>query len=115
MKAQPLLWTGKSFDKCEPAVATHVKFVMPGPVGQLMLPVKPPHGWEWNRSVDAPTLRPSILTTSEHQGLRCHSYLTDGIVEFLSDCSHELKGQKVPLLEVTEEPEPPSADDTSSR
>lgn len=103
MKAKPLKWTGKSFDPCTPTEATHVKFVMPGPIGQLMLPVKPPHGWEWNGSTDAPTLRPSILSTLDHKKLRCHSYMTDGMVQFLDDTSHELKGQTVPLLEVTDE------------
>ncbi|HTK34532.1 MAG TPA: hypothetical protein VL358_04490 [Caulobacteraceae bacterium] len=28
---------------------------------------------------------------------RCHTYVTGGIVDFLSDCTHALAGQKRPL------------------
>ena len=35
------------------------------------------HGWEWNDSVEKPTLRPSILRTS---GCRWHGYLTKGVL-----------------------------------
>jgi hypothetical protein len=30
---------------------------------------------------------------------RCHSYVTNGMIQFLSDCTHELAGQTVELPE----------------
>lgn len=90
---------GKVWTECGPDAATHLRINIPGPVGELTLPVGS-SGWTWNKSVDKPTLSPSILTTSPHQGLRCHSYVVDGQVQFLADCSHEFKSQTIPLLEV---------------
>jgi len=31
---------------------------------------------------------------------RSHSFINDGDVRYLDDCSHELRGQTVPLKEV---------------
>lgn len=60
--------------------------------------VKAPLGgvptWEWDGSVDKPTFSPSILV--EGSG-RCHSFVRNGEIEFLGDCSHTLKGMKFPL------------------
>ena len=56
--------------------------------------VKSP-AWDWNGDVDKPTLSPSILT--KHGDFICHSYLKDGVFEFLSDSTHALAGQKVPI------------------
>lgn len=30
----------------------------------------------------------------------CHSFVTDGNIEFLGDCTHELAGQTVPLPDI---------------
>lgn len=30
----------------------------------------------------------------------CHSFVRDGMIEFLSDCTHTLAGQTVPLLDI---------------
>jgi hypothetical protein len=54
--------------------------------------------WGWNLSLDAPTLTPSILTWRE-PGSRCHSFVRDGKIQFLSDCEHPLKNQTVDLPE----------------
>lgn len=32
---------------------------------------------------------------------RCHSFVTDGNIQFLADCTHALAGQTVPLGEVS--------------
>jgi len=61
--------------------------------------------WRWNVSVMKPTLSPSILVTSprtsngEPTGTerRCHSFVRDGKIEFLTDSTHALAGQTVPL------------------
>ena len=57
--------------------------------------------WDWNGSMDRPTFSPSILVTWEWGEQRakkvCHSYVRDGQIQFLSDCTHSLAGQTVPL------------------
>lgn len=59
--------------------------------------------WEFNKDLEKPTIRPSIAVESSHRGQRtyCHSYVTDGKIKFLDDCTHELKGQTVDLPDVT--------------
>lgn len=72
--------------------------------GLHMLPVnsetKTP-SWEWDENLDAPTLSPSILTRYGTD-LVCHSFLKNGIFEFLSDCTHDLAGQSVPMVDLPE-------------
>jgi len=58
------------------------------------------HPWQWNRDADRPTFDPSIVTWFEQDGVqvgRCHSFVRNGEIEFLNDCDHELRGQRVPL------------------
>lgn len=72
---------------------------------------KVPHGinvgagagprWQWNGNVDRPTFSPSILVRypwgSPQVEKICHSYVTDGRIQFLSDCTHILAGQTVDI------------------
>lgn len=51
--------------------------------------------WTFNGDEDKPTFKPSLLVDSTRG--RCHSYVTDGQIQFLDDCTHDLKGQTVPL------------------
>ncbi len=73
--------------------------------------------WTFNGNFDKPTLSPSILVTGSSRfptdaecdqaiatgqpvdlpPKRCHSYVTDGQIQFLGDCLHPLAGQTVPL------------------
>jgi hypothetical protein len=78
--------------------------------------------WGWNGSVDAPTFTPSILVRSGHYApngvtnscwctydaehpdhpsgfkcMVCHSFVTDGKIQFLSDSTHKLSGQTVEI------------------
>lgn len=90
-----------------------------------MVRVLPPGGWTWNNNVDKPTFAPSVLVTSGHyvpdfgtpgrdrcwctynaehphepttfHCERCHSYVTDGKIQFLGDCTHNLVNQTVDL------------------
>lgn len=55
--------------------------------------------WEWNGSMDAPTFSPSVLTNGDMPEHRCHCYVRDGKIQFLSDCHHQLAGQTVDLPE----------------
>ncbi|MFS2103548.1 DUF6527 family protein [Ralstonia sp. Ralssp135] len=78
-----------------------------------------PPVWSWNGSMDSPTFTPSILVTGvvqltkeEHAAylrgeglpparpLRCHSFVTDGRIQFLGDCTHALAGQTVDLPDI---------------
>jgi hypothetical protein len=76
--------------------------------------------WEFNGDFDRPTIRESVLVRSGHYApdnegvcwcsyhaehpdasgfrcVRCHSYVTDGRIEFLPDSSHALAGRTVEL------------------
>lgn len=70
-------------------------------------PAKPV--WGYNGNPDAPTFSPSVKVTypanpkasekyAEWRRERiCHSFIRDGRIQFLSDCTHELAGQTVEL------------------
>ena len=75
--------------------------------------------WTWNGDALRPTFHPSVLVTREiwsppvtPENLEqwrqapwqqtkvahiCHSFVTDGRMQFLPDCTHELAGQTVDL------------------
>jgi hypothetical protein len=82
--------------------------------------------WQWNGDLDAPTFTPSVLviwdqgeppaTTPEiREKIRsgeitqtkvrkvCHTVITDGVVQFLGDCTHQYAGQKLPLPDLPPE------------
>lgn len=81
--------------------------------------------WTFNGSFDQPTFFPSVHWKVGHyvdgiaeadcgncnyfknQGegkksscMVCHSWVRDGMIEFLGDCTHALAGQTVPLPEI---------------
>jgi len=55
--------------------------------------------WNWNNNADNPTISPSIKV--EYRGADkntvCHSFVREGKIQFLSDCTHELAGKTIPL------------------
>lgn len=55
------------------------------------------HRWEWNGSMDDVTVSPSVLVTKPRVLDRCHSYVRDGSIQYLDDCTHEMRGQTVAL------------------
>lgn len=73
--------------------------------------------WGWNKDLVNPTLTPSVLVTwtepsdlpgefddpSKDIEKRCHSFVRNGNIEFLTDCSHVLAGKTVPLPELQED------------
>lgn len=86
---------------------THVLIRAPGWSFPIALPVKgrydgPGDKWDWDESTERPTLHPSILRTATGTDYRCHSFVGDGKVGFLPDCSHEYAGQTLDLLDVDE-------------
>jgi hypothetical protein len=58
--------------------------------------------WSWNGDTEHPTLRPSILSTYNQGEVihQCHSFVNDGKIQFLQDCTHDLVGQTVDLLHI---------------
>lgn len=59
--------------------------------------------WTITGTDEEPTVNPSILVrgylNEQIQNGVCHSFIRKGKIEFLSDCSHELKGQTVSMVE----------------
>lgn len=56
--------------------------------------------WTWNGSLELPTFTPSVLVRyGIVRGIdrRCHSYVTDGRIQYLGDSTHALAGQTVDL------------------
>jgi len=56
--------------------------------------------WGFNNSMDKPTFTPSILVTIGHGEKPsdiCHSFVRDGMIQYLGDCTHELAGQTIEL------------------
>jgi hypothetical protein len=104
MKAVPMILGAGGYDRCEPSDATHLKLNFPGPQGTLIIPVMiggtrdGTPNWTWNGDVEKPTLKPSIKTHG--CDYLCHSFVNDGLVTFLEDCSHDLKGQTLEMLDV---------------
>jgi hypothetical protein len=46
-----------------------------------------------------PTVRPSLIVRGQY---RCHSFIDNGMIRFLGDCDHKLKGQTVEIPEYME-------------
>jgi len=73
--------------------------------------------WGFNGDGERPTFTPSVLVQGKRRltdeeyarvmagetvhldNLTCHSFVTDGRIQFLGDCSHALAGQTVDLPE----------------
>lgn len=97
----------------------YVEFVCPGCKSTHSLPYGNGR-WTFNGSLDKPTIIPSILakgtvtiTDEQHaiimaggkvepRVLICHSFVTDGKIQFLDDCTHSLKGTTVELEDINE-------------
>ncbi|MHB1641815.1 MAG: DUF6527 family protein [Acidithiobacillus sp.] len=57
--------------------------------------------WGWNNSVSAPTFTPSVnsrVGPFPDGSMRiCHSFVKDGTIQYLADCTHHLAGQTANL------------------
>lgn len=58
--------------------------------------------WTFNGDLEKPTVSPSILVFPSEPAKRCHSFVRDGMIQFLDDCHHELKGQTVEIPDFDE-------------
>ncbi|CAG2155212.1 hypothetical protein LMG19282_04856 [Cupriavidus campinensis] len=83
--------------------------------------------WGWNGNAERPTFTPSVLVRSGHYVpghengscwctyyaehpdepgdfacAICHTFVTEGNIQFLGDCTHEFAGKTVPMVEFPE-------------
>lgn len=104
-----------------------VSFVCPGCNEEHAIPVNGSGSpnWYYNGNPDKPTFKPSILRRTGHYAAHykeghgcwcdkdkdadwpfkctiCHSFVTDGRIQFLGDCTHDLAGQTVDLPDIKE-------------
>lgn len=106
---------------------TGVGFWCPGCRSMHGLITKGQGAWGFNGNLEFPTFTPSLLVTAMYGDppvtienfaeyklnpwpqtkieRRCHSFITDGRIQFLADCTHELAGQTVDM------PDLPSLDE----
>ncbi len=57
--------------------------------------------WSFNGDMENPTINPSLLVRSSNANgpTVCHSFIKDGNIQFLNDCTHDMAGKTVPLDE----------------
>lgn len=100
------------------------------PAGFELREPTPPHPyWSWNGNLERPTFNPSVLVRTGHYChtppvpgncacdfqerfpeedpwawpcVVCHSFVRDGRIQFLGDCTHALAGKTVDLPEIME-------------
>jgi hypothetical protein len=73
-------------------------FFCPGCSSPHAVGVKGAGAWGYNGNAESPTFTPSVgvnLDRSAPQLPRCHSFVTDGRIQFLTDSDHPLAGQTV--------------------
>lgn len=90
-----------------------MSFMCPGCELMHVVNIDGPKGprWTWNGSYIKPTFSPSVLVTgfkpsddpaefddaTKDKPFTCHSFVVDGNIQYLNDCSHKLAGRTVPL------------------
>ncbi len=55
--------------------------------------------WDFDGNMESPTFSPSLRVRSGSPlgQTTCHLFLRKGMVQYLNDCTHHLKGQTVPV------------------
>lgn len=101
---------------------SHLNFYCPGCDEVHSVKISGANAWGFNGNAERPTFTPSVLVRKGHyvpgktmddcwckydaehpedlSGFTCgvcHSFVTDGRIQFLSDCTHGLSGQTVDL------------------
>lgn len=56
--------------------------------------------WSFNGDMEKPTFSPSLLIYADKHHKRCHSFITDGQIQYLADCTHGMAGQTVDLPDI---------------
>ena len=55
--------------------------------------------WDFNGDIESPTVSPSIkvvMPIKDKENI-CHSFIRNGQIEYLNDCTHELRGKTIDL------------------
>ncbi|HWU21104.1 MAG TPA: DUF6527 family protein [Nocardioides sp.] len=102
------------------APGCRVMFRCPGCDDNHTVRINCADGWDFNGNLEHPTFTPSVLVHAvqwpeasgpvvgdrrrdRHPGVQpgeqtvCHSFVTEGRIQFLGDCTHQLAGQTVDL------------------
>ena len=62
------------------------------------------HNWTFNGNLESPTISPSLLVKQFDKDnnirLCCHSFIRNGQIIYLNDCTHSMAGKTVDLLDV---------------
>ena len=83
-----------------------VSWYCPGCKDRHHVPVSTAQGWGFNNNFEKPTLQPSVLVYpadrldaagQKVRTPRCHIFMHEGRIQFLSDCEHALAGQDVEM------------------
>ncbi len=56
--------------------------------------------WTFNGNLESPTFTPSLRMFKTEVTPECHLNLTDGEIQYHSDCGHSWAGKKIPLPEM---------------
>lgn len=79
------------------------QFYCPGCGYHHMPYVKGRITWKFNGDVDNPTFTPSLMVNRgglvQNQPI-CHSFITNGKIQYLGDCTHKLAGQTIEMEEI---------------
>lgn len=98
---------------CEGCVGYHMFYTRPwrrwNPATQKLSESLDGPVWTFNGDVEKPTFSPSLVVHEVvHEGKqlrpRCHLFVREGRVQFLTDCGHALAGKTVDLLDVDKTP-----------
>lgn len=100
--------------KAKKAQPNKLHFWCPGCDEAHGIIINAPNSWFWNGSVDSPTFSPSVKVVGVQWSkgaafykrnhnvpagdpIVCHSFVRDGYIQFLNDCTHQLAGRTVVL------------------
>jgi hypothetical protein len=87
--------------KCPGCDEIHAVYTKKSPKSKSNVPI-----WSFNQDIEKPTVSPSLLLWRDPfpgrdlPPYRCHSYIREGKIQFLSDCTHKFKGQTVELPDI---------------
>lgn len=97
-------------------IGKSVLFWCPGCDDVHRVTVETPNGWGWNGDLESPTFTPSVRVQGNqwapgepfhkpnHAAVAagdrtcCHSFVTDGRIQYLGDSTHALAGQTVDMV-----------------
>ena len=56
--------------------------------------------WTFNGDMEKPTFSPSLGVNMAMPESRCHSFVRDGQIQYLSDSHHKFSGQTISMQEI---------------